>query len=250
MKKEKVFVSSSLEILADNLESLLFANNSFWEKKIIVVPNGEIKEWLLKRMVQKKQAALGLEFIESGSLGSFFSKWLFRSPENLENNLRLPSFLELKLSLEKALKETDIDEVQAYLDQGRKKKAAFLEELTHLFLLYGLHLGKWEGWQKKLFENTGWSTPLKEFQKQISFNGQATFYFFGLPYLSPLFRNVIGRLAEKNQVFHFCFSPCRFFWEDQISDKEKKNLRRVFKGQSPLPKERGLIRKEQGKLVD
>ncbi len=229
MTKEKVFVSSSLEVLADNLEGLLFAKNSFWEKKIIVIPNLEIKEWLLKRMVQKNKAVLGFDFIESSALGSFFSKWLFRTSKNSEQSSTLPSFLELKLSLEKALREQEIEELQAYLAKGTKKKAAFLEELTHLFLLYGLYLGKWEGWQKKLFTETGWSTPLKEFQKIFSFDQQANFYFFGLPYLPPLFRDVIRKLAKEKPVFHFCFSPCSFFWEDQISDKEQKNLRRLFK---------------------
>ena len=75
--KEKVFVSSSLNSLKNHLEDVLFKEGSFWQKKVIVVPSSEYKEWLQKSFVQNKKAVLGLEFVESSSLGSFFSKWLF-----------------------------------------------------------------------------------------------------------------------------------------------------------------------------
>lgn len=232
MDKEKFFISSSLGHLAELLGSAVLKQDllaeDFFEKKYIIVPNAAVKQWLLQKFVQEKTAVLGLEFIELKSLGSFLAKKFFRS----EDIAKLPSFLELKLTLIKSLQETDDPQVRVLMQKEGKKKEAFLEEAAMLFWNYGFYLDKKDlsGWQKTVFLKTGWSTFLQELRKEIIFpeGEKISFYLFGLSYLQPLLRELFVRLSLKFKVCHFMFSPCQFFWEDQLSEKDKKKIRRNY----------------------
>ncbi|MFA5250039.1 MAG: exodeoxyribonuclease V subunit gamma [Parachlamydiales bacterium] len=256
MRQERLFLSSSLENLAEALEKLLFSAPDLFQCDFIIVPSREIKDWLLNRLAKKNLAPLGLEFVLQDNLETFLASRFF--PE-----ASLPSFLELTLSVKQVFKTEGSQAFGGIFPQKTKKEVLFFKELAAVFKLYGLYLEKLEGWQKELFDKTGWSAFNQEWNQKrqtvkaenfsralaAPFGKKCAFYLFAISYLPPLFSQIFTELSQESGVFHFLFSPCLYFWEDLLTDREKKRLRKRLAGKRELLLEWQSYLKEENPLL-
>lgn len=248
MEKESeinsIVLSNSLDSLAQRLiEDLYFGALGPFQKRIVVVPDMAMKEYLVHYFLShpRLQVCAGLEILllndAMTELHGCFSK-------------KIPSSAALSLAIEHnlwSLSETG-DELRSYLHvENEEKKARRIaqlsDELARLFSLYGLHgvhfLKEWlsskeNHWQKQLFcalfqSDAPWSYPIELFS--TGGKSDAKIALFGFQYLSPVH---LSFFSQKGASF-FHLSPSMGFWGDFATDKEKISERKrlMRKGESP-----------------
>jgi exonuclease V gamma subunit len=121
----RVVYGNDLNLLAHQLAEDLFSPNSHpFERRLIVVPNASIKEFLFYRFVQDPslKMAAGVQVLP---LNQAVTEILHCFAQGSDKK-KIPSFLELSLSIEEKLHYSLVDSfhsLQAYLDAKREKSA-------------------------------------------------------------------------------------------------------------------------------
>ena len=236
----KIVSGNDLEVLADALGDELFAACSRpFDKRIVVVPNAGYKDYIFQRFAAhpRLQMAAGVQVLP---LNQAVMEILGSISIN-SSGKRIPSYLELTLSIEEKLhNQRNYPSLSVYLGSSEKRDkriASLSDELARLFAKYGLHgkqfLPAWlrvTGWQQEIWksifsEESPWAYPLKFLAdvKPNSFSGKIA--LFGFSYLSPAHLHFFSSVPAT--VFHF--SPCAYFCEDLASDKERLSANRFFK---------------------
>jgi exonuclease V gamma subunit len=200
---ERFFFSShSLGILAEALSrQLLDGLASLFQRVLIVIPHGSVKEWLQMELCRngKNKSILGLEFVSWESALS-----------SLAGSLPIPTRAELLAAI--------WQQVNQKFDSERKK-LDFVEHLATLFREYtcsGLprELPEEALWQKILFEEIfqkySWQTMPEVLSKATS-RDLGPIYLFGIDHL-PAAAHRFFLQYQKLNVFRF--SPTSMFWED------------------------------------
>ncbi len=223
-----IFYSNSLEKCIEALSRSLFgANTTPFEKRIVIVPDEEIKDLLLQKMAQDPNlgVAAGVGVLS-----------LSRALVALKPTAKyLPSYMELSLQIEDVLStlygEEGMEPVFTYIgkETSSKRLGALSDQLSHLFIRYGLYgegfLDKWLmqiGWQQRVWKSvfSRWTFPIEALKGNHSCGSQV--HLFGFNYLPPVYVRFFHQLKS-----HFYqFSPCCLFWEDLSSDKERVYQRR------------------------
>jgi exonuclease V gamma subunit len=238
----RVVYGNDLNLLAHQLAADFFSAASHpFEKRLIVVPNASVKEFLFYRFVQDPtlKMAAGVQVLP---LNQAVTE-ILHCFSQASDKKKIPSFLELSLSIEEKLHSSSMSSfssLQAYLEgednQVRKKRIAMLsDELARLFTRYGLHgsqfLPQWmqsTGWQQVLWhslfaKDSPWTYPL-EALKRSEEKEIGKIALFGFSYLPKV------HLSFFNSVFASVYqiSPCSLYWGDYASDKERLFLSRTL----------------------
>lgn len=208
----KLFLSSEMGALVDRLiENIEKEPVDPLELRTLLVPNGQIKEWLLLEMAKRKGVAMGLKVIQPEQL----------FPPSI-------SSLEMFGSIYAALSESLHPEIASYL-QGKEKRILELTcELGRLFFKYGqfdASVFQGAGWQNELlrtlFIDGPWRLPIQQ-PPVVS----EPVIVFGVDFLAPIYWEA---LFQAPALSIYLFSPCAHFWEDLCSDRERKSLDRYWK---------------------
>lgn len=208
----KLFLSYRMDLLLDQLIEEIKEEDPF-NARTILVPNGQVRQWLLLEIAKRKGIAMGLKIVQIEQLFS---------PS--------PNSLQMFCLIHSALSESSHPELLSYLDGKKKRLLNLTAQLSALFDQYGqygasLFLEKTSGWQQeilqKLFVDGPWRLPVqKEF---LVADPVICFWIDELPpvYWQGLFR------APSLSIY--LFSPCTHFWDDLCSDQERKSLNRYWK---------------------
>lgn len=210
----KLFLSYRLDVLVDQLiQEIEETPLDPLQTRTILVPNGQVRQWLLLRVAKRKGIAMGLRILEMHEL----------FPPS-------PSALEMFCLIYAALSESSDPQLVSYLE-GKKKRAIELsKQLSGLFFKYGEFDGslferKNGGWQhqllQKLFIDGPWRLPV---QREIQLGEPIV--CFGIDDLPPIYWKFLFRAPSFSM---YLFSPCVDFWADLCSDRERKNLNRYWK---------------------
>lgn len=207
-----IYLSHRLEALVDRLVEELDAERvGCLQTQTILVPNQQVKQWLLLEIAKRKGIAMGLRVLE---IEQIFKHTL--------------SKLEMFCLVYQALGECEDPQLKAYLDGKNRRLLELTEQLTALFFKYGqfgAHLFEeapkdWQGAiLHKLFVQGSWRLPI-----QTDMKVEEPIWCFGIDY-TPFWNS----LFHSQKLSVFLFSPCKDFWEDLCTEWERKKLNRYWK---------------------
>ncbi len=232
MRSSELISSNRIESLAERLRERLFKKGSRpFERRMIVVPNEELKGYLFHYFARQLDVAAGMHIF---TLPQSFAELYGASCRTK----RIPSFLELSLFLE-AVIATDSEgtcsfpDLAEYVSDSSFRLGSLCDQLSRLFSRYGLHgsdfLPKWtqeKGWQQWLWDKTfSKNTPWTYSVEPIFCNCQI--HVFGFSFLPAAYRSFFEQLG----ACFYQFSPCAQFWEDLSSDQENLRMLRRFERQ-------------------
>ena len=212
----KAIFSQNFEFLANKLfqEIQEKFSKDFFQEPVILVPDMALKQRLLLHFVSlvKKRSIVGWKILTLDSYLKSHCTELF-SP------------FEMQCLIFDCLRKSSSDEIAPFKNQIEELS----KELTPLFMSYGktsLQQGQ-PRWQidmyNEILEKGLFTTPFKLIEKRKGlFEGV---YFFGFDVFPPFLRKALSSLQE---VSLYLFSPCRQFWSDISSQKEKKKVRRAL----------------------
>lgn len=193
--------------------------------RTIVVPNRQIREWILLEIAKKKGVAMGLKVVEIEEL----------VPVSMNS-------LEMFCSLYSELIHSTDPELIYFVDGKKKRILDLAAQLATLFFSYGqfgkgLFEGSAEGWQQKIlhkfFVEGPWRLPV-----QMKMDAPGPLICFGIDFLPTAYWEFLFRSPELSI---YQFSPCAEYWEDLASDRERKKLERYWK-------KRGVAKKSRDQL--
>lgn len=214
----------------DQLASLLSEDLALiadpFVRQTILVPNREMKRWLLIHLAKKakEKVVLGIHVLTvQEALREFLPK---QAP--------FPSFLQLFFLLYSRCSENREPKIAEYLkdDPRLNRKIRLCEQLASQFLRYGEWgdgFGKEDRWQEKwiceIFEQGPWKLPSQILPKAEPLSKGPLFCFC----LDPLSDIEWAFFLKAKDVSVYHFSPCRLFWSDLASGKDQKWLERLWK---------------------
>ncbi len=209
-----ISLSHRLDFLLDRLIQDIDQNPiECLETRTVLVPNGQVRQWLLLEIAKRTGIAMGLKVIE---IQQFF-------PPALNS-------LEMFCLVYAAVSESSDPTLVSYLQDRGKRRLDLSEQLSRLFFKYGqfdasLFKNPAKGWQgeilRKLFVDGPWRLPV---QQKIEPLQQVI--CFGIDDLPPIYWEF---LFSAPALSIYLFSPCVDFWEDLCSDWERKNINRYWK---------------------
>lgn len=181
------------------------------QSRVILVPNGQMKQWLLLEIAKRKGIAMGLKIVTVAE-GIF--------PRNFP--------LEMFCGIYNAIRETKDEILLGFLEGKRGRLLSLTGELMALFSTYG-QFGKALfdadqkaiDWQhailQTLFVQGPWRMPVQ----MLSEMKPPAVYCFGIDSLPPLFWDFLFRASALSI---YLFSPCLEFWDDLHTDREQRRL--------------------------
>ena len=241
-----MFSSNYIENLTSNLKQNLFFNG-IKSEVYIFVPNKFIKNYLVQNFADDPdlKISFGLNFINISNFLNFFqNKLKVPKDKRFLNSLEL-NFLIRKKIIGHIEKPKNLISNSLYLDlrkylikdekivEKRLTKLSF--ELTEIYLKYSIFenekslIEKSKNlWQAKLFleifYEDKYSLAFRDLKKMdIQSIKNIEFHFFSISYMPPIYFDFINQFEK---VFHYFISPTKYFFEDFLSNFERKNLKR------------------------
>ncbi len=213
----KVILSNYLEVLAQALKRELFQEEKNpLEKRVVIVPSDEIKQYLLFYFASEKKEKGVNEGVAAGFKMITWNqaiKLIFYD---------FPLKAELSLNIEEVLKELQDEELVSYLEQGEKERVTALStQMANLILQY-LSLPE-EKIQERL-NDSDWQSLLWRRLFPIELPWKKERLITGSVYLfHPYSIDFYQFLAlKKMETTVFLFSPCAMYWGDLKTTRERK----------------------------
>jgi exodeoxyribonuclease V gamma subunit len=221
----EIHYSDRLELLYGRLRDSLFGTGlGPFARRWVVVPTHAIKSWLQQRLAEDPQVgvAAGIDFL-------FLEEAVGRL-----TGTRAPDHLAVRLQVELLLRK-GVEPLREYLTSERRL-LALAGNLSDLFKQYGLYGGQmlktWTGWQADLWRAGGWSSLADELeQATVSAWEEGEIHLFGFSHLAPAYHRFFQKLARVVHVHYSVLSPCQAYWGDVRSDRERRYLKRFFRGE-------------------
>lgn len=234
--------SQSIEKLVHHLiENLYCKGSGPFEKRLVIVPHPSMKSYLQQKIAE--HPSLGI------AAGIKFSTLYDAIPKIFNyQGKHFPNFLELSLNIQNEIK-TLLDErnslftpLYQYLDcpSSSLRTAQLSDMLAQTFLEYGEYGGsflpdwlKEQGWQQEIWKrifskDSPWTYPYQKLASPLSIS--YTPHLFGFHFLPPLYLHFFKKIGSQ----FYLFSPCSYFWSDELSAKEKVRTDSLLLMENPL----------------
>lgn len=220
-------LSHRKDFLVDFLAERLFADAADpFRETWILLPGKISRHWLMGALAmrQPSRALAGVHAIS-------WREALIRIAR-MEGHL-VPSDLELRLAITEILEQKDLPVSFTPLLEWIRGGSSRKEKLSRLLLskmseagFYGL--GSDKEWQQELFRRLcvdgPWRLPDQLLQNAHLPSSIAAVHCFCIDEMPDKAWEFLLRHEERVSIYQF--SPCRMFWEDLCSDKERKRLGR------------------------
>ncbi len=190
-----LFFSHRLELLVERLaKEILQTSLGVFDTPIIVVPNSNLKQWLLIRLanLMPQQGIAGCKIIP------------------LTEALPTSRFTEIFCTLYKKLENSAVPEIESYLASSPNRITELAGHLATLFLRYAMFsLPEHEpNWQTELFHSLSFK----------NLKSQDPVHLFGFDFLpDPIWKSIPFAGV-------YLFSPCRHFWADLATNRQRKHI--------------------------
>ncbi len=241
-----MFSSNYIENLTSKLKQNLFFSG-LKSEVYIFVQNKFIKNYLVQNFADDPdlKISFGLNFVNISNFLNFFQNKL-----KISKDKRFLNFLELNFLIRKKIIE-HIEKPKNYLANNlyvglrkylfkdekiiEKRLTKLSFELTEIYLKYSIFENEKNlieksksHWQVKLFleiyYESGYSLAFRDLKKMdIRSIKNIEFHFFSISYMPPIYFDFINQFER---VFHYFISPTKYFFEDFLSNFERKNLKR------------------------
>lgn len=254
-----LFMSHDPEWLFSKLERQVFDPDSLF-RKIIITPSALVKDKFHKKLLDKK-ISMGFKVLELPAAIDYLMR-LIHFEDRRNHAFPAPMLLTLHLEaifydlIEKKEKFSSysLEALFKYLseknkDQLRAKIQDLSEMLSTEFLRYGMYgsegLDKWfekKSWQNCIWEQAFaiWDYPYKLFEQSKVLNPlniELEIHLFGFSFIPKIYDKFFHKLSYFFQFYEYYLSPCKLFWGDVCSEKERFFLSRLYE-------KRGVNRKE------
>lgn len=191
-------------------DQLFFTHTKPFAKKIVFLPHRNLKNHLMVRFVADKaiKVVLGITFQELGDgIQSLFQMVSDKAFHFFSLNL-------LSLHIESLLDEEQL---------------SFAPALASEFIKFGKFGGpSLRGWQKELWDKAfkKWSLPYRLLLESPLHRPRdsAEVHLFNFPFLPRIYHLFFARLSSFFPVHYYQFSPCREFWSDLVTEREREYL--------------------------
>ena len=220
----RVFVSSDFSQLREKLAQTLYRSSSKpFAKKLILIPDLQQKNELLTYFLKQFGIVMGFDFmkLEKGI------QFIFKELTGQSFEILPPSLMALYLQAQ----FKKCPQLAAYRDKETTKKEGLASAIAFLFASYAkygnnaLEIWKKEkGWQQTLYHDliSNWDSFSKllktPFIKHPAF---LEIHLFKFSYLPPIYHLFFQKVSHLYQVYYYQFSPCKEFWTDIFSEKER-----------------------------
>lgn len=243
--------SNNLSTLGDRLgQQLQDKGVSALQSTIILVQNPGMKRWLQQRIAQQTGICANIDFpLPSRFVWDTYQAELGGAGKQHEYDAEVMRWRLLTL-LRRDANADELSEIGAYLGQDRHGLAALqlADRLATLFdqyqvyrpdLILGWNKGipvnepdqAWQAWLwRQLASNHNVldrSSMLDRLLHHLQSADAAacprspTVHVFGLSSLSPMYLNVLGALSLRRDVHFYQLNPCRHYWGDILSRRER-----------------------------
>jgi len=256
----KIYTSNRLEILLDCLADVVkIPLASPLTPEIIVVQSRGMERWMSLEIAKRHGICANIRF----PFPNAFLEDIFRilMPDMPLESSYEPGNLTFRIFkiLPACLHRPAFQSLKTYLSDDPKKQKLFQlsEKLAELFdhylvfrpqMILSWDKGGANHWQAELWrevaggnETTHRAIIQKTLLDRITKNRETTdmagggaetlperVSIFGISYLPPFHMEVIAAVSNLIQVNFFLMNPCRAYWGDIVTDKEKKRIQKMF----------------------
>ncbi|HEU64315.1 MAG TPA: hypothetical protein ENH96_02865 [Chlamydiae bacterium] len=241
-----MFSSNFIEILIRKLKQNLFFSG-LKSEVYIFVPNKFVKNYLMQNFADDPdlKISFGLNFVNISNFLNFFQNKLKISKDKRFLNFLELNFLIRKKIIEHIEKPNNHLSNSLYLDLRKylikddkiieKRLTKLSYDLTEIYLKYSIFENEKNlieksknHWQIRLFleifYEDKYSLVFRDLNKiDIQSIKNIEFHFFSLSYMPPIYFDFINKFEN---VFHYFISPTNYFFEDFLSNFERKNLKK------------------------
>ena len=211
-EKPQVHLSNRVDVLCTLLKNQLFTRGKDpFAKRWVFLPQMSIKNRLMIDLVQgdPNGVVMGVDFMELGRGLQALTQ------ECMEETLIFPPLDLLALQLEPLLESPGL-------------ALPLAKEFLRYGKFGGAFLKKWEDpFQKSLWDQVTrkWNYPYELLEKALHPPKETLeIHLFNFPFLPKLYHLFFAKLASHFPIHYYQFSPCKEFWSDHVSDREKMRL--------------------------
>lgn len=268
-RKPHFFFSNRVEELFFFLKELLFLplpNSSPFTKRIVLLPSEAMKRWVLLGLSKElpSHVAMGIDWVLPDQ--AFLA--LSAAPKR-----PIPNALRLSLALEKRIRQhllkTPSDPIwrplAEYLEisslqkgttpRQERRLCSLVGPLAQAFHEYGIYGQKlvasweepthWQGvlWHELFGPDGPYTFPAEHLATTPLAPGvqEAHVHLFAFSFLAKIHHDFLQRLPASCLVSYYLLSPCKMFWTDSCSDKERRRLERWWERQGAHADERRAL---------
>jgi len=257
-----IFTSNRLEILAEQLSGIVgnpvgSALSSPLSGEIIVVQSKGIERWLSMELARHNNISANIFFpFPNAWLNEIFKKLI---PDMPEESLFDPDVMTFRIMdiLPECEDRSGFESIKKYLidDKSKQKLFQLSEKISKTFdqylvfrpeIIFKWEKGKEDHWQAELWrelisgnanQHRAWLRKaliqkIRSRSDKISdlslSDLPGRIFIFGISYLPPFHTQVFVELSGIVQVNFFILNPCKVYWADIVSDKEKNRIKRKY----------------------
>jgi len=252
-----IFTSNRLEILSRQLSGIIgnpvgSALFSPLSGEIIVVQSKGIERWLSMELARHNNISANIFFpFPNAWLNEIFKKLI---PDMPEESLFDPDVMTFRIMdiLPECKDRSGFESIKKYLidDESKQKLFQLSEKISETFdqylvfrpeIIFKWEEGKEDHWQAKLWrelisdkgnQHRAWLRKaliqkIRNRSDKISDLPERIF-IFGISYLPPFHTQVFVELSGIVQINFFILNPCKVYWADIVSDKEKNRIKKKY----------------------
>lgn len=215
----RVFIANRLDCLADELMNRFLESENL--RNIIIIPSHTVKEFILQHFTTRLGYAVGVRFLTLPQAVEYFAK--LTGPIT-----RPPEHLSLMLHVESEIRSSRSPELLDYLQNDEEKIYSLAEEMSHVFLHYGLYgykaLKEWEqeqGWQQEIWRRLRafWDFPCDSLAAFKPPKIPHAVHLFDITHTPLLYASFFNHLSKFWNIFTYFRSPTPLYWGDLLSQK-------------------------------
>lgn len=216
----QVFMSNRLDCLANTLIDQFLETKSL--RTVIIIPSNNVKEFLLQHFNTRLGYFVGSRFLTLPKALEYFAKLTHKT------NINQPDHLSLMLHIESEIRKCPDPELLDYLQNDEKKIYSLAEEMSHVFLHYGVYghnaLKDWEkqdGWQQEIWRRISlfWDFPVGLLSAKKPPQIPHIVHLFNLVHIPLLYSSFLHHLSRFWPIFTYFRSPTPLYWGDLLSEK-------------------------------
>ena len=255
-----------MEVLAEKLAELIRTPlSSPLQPEIVIVQSKGMERWVSMELARQNGICANVSFpFPNVFIQNIVHIFFPNLPDRTLFDRDILTFCIMKL-LPICIEQPGFDSLRAYLkNNGRGLKQFQLsEKIADVFdqylvfrpeMIFSWESGKKNHWQARLWrklvsetESTHRARLRADLMKALL--SQADFgpilpervSIFGISHLPEFHMKIFSALSRHISVNLFLMNPCREFWSDIVSNREKKHIRKTYNGKGTKVTDRILI---------
>jgi exodeoxyribonuclease V gamma subunit len=246
-----------MEILAERLAEIVRDPlSSPLQPEIVIIQSKGMERWISMELARLNGISANVSFpFPNVFIQNVIHDFFPDLPDRTLFDRNVLTFFIMKL-LPVCLEGEEFESLRAYLKNDRQglKQFQLSEKIADVFdqylvfrpeMVFSWESGKKDHWQAQLWRKlvSKTETPhrarlradlIKMIGSQTNFDRilPERVNIFGISHLPEFYTQIFSTLSRHISVNLFLMNPCREFWSDIVSDREKKRIRKTYNGKA------------------